>query len=104
MGEVEGTNADYTLSHSGNCMEIYESFLQPVGRPTIESTASDGALLDQIVGSSSDFVAYLDDTDTSTAATCYYVYTGQYATHSLGGLPVIRYNTATGLLDTIAEI
>lgn len=105
MGSITGTNPLYTLRNSDNCIQIYQSFLQPVGRPVIDSKPAAGAALASVVTTNgSDFIAYLDTSNSVTARTCYYAYTGQFSSSSLGGVPVISYNTATGVLETVTEL
>jgi MSHA pilin protein MshB len=80
------------------CFDIYDSFLQEAGRPSIETITAAAAAIDSsdITSSESDFVAYLDTSTTATKRQCVFVYTGQYSDASLGGLPVLTYDAADG--------
>lgn len=102
MGNVTATPLN-SLTSSINCLQIYESFLQPVGRPTITTRVAADAALTTITGTT-DFVAYLDTTDSDTKKVCYYAYTGQFQDSDDGGVPVISYNIITGELALEAEL
>lgn len=89
-------NTVKSMANSDDCVEIYESFLQPVGRPTIKSKASASAVPTTVKAATTDFVAYLDKTSSVSKRKCYFIYSGQYNDSSLGGLPVLLYDAATG--------
>lgn len=91
------------------CYDICNSFLQPGGRPTIQTlTAAAGAVdstdIRGITTLTSDFVAYLDTTSATTRRQCVYVYTGQYTDPTLGNLPVLTYNADTGVVSAAADV
>jgi MSHA pilin protein MshB len=100
LGIVTGAITNTLLSSVGSsqhCKEIFENLLQPSGRPTIaaklEGTDTIGALA---VNSGTDFIAYLESTNSTTKKVCNYVYTGQYTNNTLYDLPVISYDALTG--------
>jgi MSHA pilin protein MshB len=89
-------NTVKSMANGDDCIEIYESFLQPVGRPTIDSKTSASGAPTTVKAATTDFVAYLDTTNSVSKRKCYFIYTGQYNDSSLGGLPVLLYDAATG--------
>lgn len=101
------TVADQTAAQS--CQAIYQSILQPSGRPTI--AAVDGLAADTDVtreaavegaATGVDFVAVLDRnnaTTTSATNTCQYYYVGQFKSGNADNnvsIPVFSFNWNTG--------
>ncbi len=102
MGNFASSHVS-SMTASADCVDIYQSFLQPVGRPTIAIKTKAGAALTTVSGTT-DFVAYLNTTDSTTKKTCTYAYTGQYQDSADGGVPVFTYNSATGALTLGTEL
>lgn len=103
LGEFTGTPLT-SIGSSANCKTIYENFLQPAGRPTIGIKSSADGAPTTVKAATTDFVAYLDTTTTTTAKKCYFIYTGQYSDSSLGGLPVLIYDAVDGSVTESTEL
>jgi MSHA pilin protein MshB len=106
MGGTLGTIPN-SMRNSADCVALFTGLLQPAGRPSITSKpAAAGALstVFQAIGSTADFVAYLDSTSSTTGKACRFAYTGQFASSSLGGVPVIIYDASTGSVTMGAEL
>jgi len=106
MGGNLGTLPNSMIT-SSNCAALFRGLLQPAGRPSITSKAAANGALTTVftaVGSTADFVAYLDNTDDTTGRQCYYAYTGQFTSTSLGGVPLIIYDATTGSVTLGAEL
>lgn len=94
-----------SIPTANECVEIYTSMLQAAGRPAIAAMGSaagepwdEGSALLSAVGTN-DFMAYLDNTNSTTQKNCYYVYTGQFQDKDDGDLPVLIYNSTTGAIS-----
>jgi MSHA pilin protein MshB len=98
-----------TVATSANCKEIFENLLQGAGQPTIAALTEDTDAITAMAGNqslptTSDFVAYLNSTDSGTQNICYYIYTGQYTNITTNAIPVISYNAKTGAIAKISDI
>jgi MSHA pilin protein MshB len=78
-----------------DCLDIYETLLQPTGRP--KAIVSTGTVNNALAAASVtgiaadvDFVAHK-----GTAGICQYAYTGQFKTASAGNVHVINFNVGT---------
>jgi MSHA pilin protein MshB len=101
---IDATTATTTLlssvGSSANCVEIFQNVLQDAGRPSITSKVTAATTLGGLgtLPSGSDFVAYLSSAAATTKDMCNYIYTGQYNNITLYALPVLRYNSNTGVI------
>jgi MSHA pilin protein MshB len=95
---IDSSTSTLYMTSSDACYDIYDSFLQPNGRPSIETLATglDSLLDTDITSSTSDFIAYVDDTDETTGTKCYFVYTGQFTDAETYDLPYLIYDATTG--------
>jgi MSHA pilin protein MshB len=92
-------NSTNSMTTSAMCEDIYEALLQE-GRPSIANKATAATALTTIfstTGDDADFIAYVRNTDGSRKL-CKYAYTGQYTSTSVGTIPVITYDTTTGIV------
>lgn len=90
-----------SVGTSANCQEVFQNLLQAGGQPSVAVLAENGTGISLLEGASalpttSDFVAYLENTNTVTKNTCYYIYTGQYTNITNYALPYIQYDATTG--------
>jgi hypothetical protein len=85
------------------CLNIFTSFLQQAGRPTI-TTINDGVgaiVASNLSGTNFDFMAR----GTASGGICRYGYTGQFADGTGGNtVPVIEYNANTGVFSLATEL
>lgn len=97
-----------TVGTADNCKEIFENLLQGAGQPSIAVATGTSAITavqnNVALPATSDFVAYMNTTDSATQNVCYYIYTGQYTNTTQNALPVISYNAKTGAVAKIADI
>lgn len=97
LGALAGTKP--TMADSTDCQDIYNSFLQPVGRPSLGLKTAANSAPTRVAGHTEDFVAYLNNSDSTTKKQCYFIYTGQYDNATTYDIPVILYNGITGVLS-----
>jgi MSHA pilin protein MshB len=99
MGVIATVDAA-KLSSSNNCVEIFQSVLQPAGRPSISTIAADatvpGSLTTLQPAVAADFVAYLQNDSTANQNICYYFYVGQQNNPSTADVPAIVYDARDG--------
>jgi MSHA pilin protein MshB len=106
LGITSETVDTSVMESSQNCVDIYNSFLQAAGRPSIRSIAAGAASLADadVTTSTFDFLAYLDTSDEHTGKQCRFVYTGQFTDAENAALPVLLYDAKTGNVTEIADL
>lgn len=97
MGLVP-TVAATKLSSSDNCVEIFQSVLQPAGRPSISTIAAAATAPGSLttLQPAADFVAYLQTGSSAIQNICYYFYVGQQNNPNTADVPAIVYDARDG--------
>ena len=96
-----------TLDTNADCVEIFQTLLQPSGRPDIaalNSTSGAALAVDNTetsgsIVSANDFVARR-----ASSSLCQFVYVGQFKKATAGGLPVIEFDPAAGTVKLGSEL